>query len=701
MMREEEDEETLFDQQGLLGTGKRSSWDWEWVRRFTKTLALSLAFFALGLCVSIPGATLPDLESEQTPAQNASPSSSQLQILLFYTLVFTGIATIAVPWCTALASLAGMIAVQGLALGILDTGGNMFCIKIWSKSSPPYMQALHFAFAVGAFLAPLLARPFLGAGGALIANNTAYSISHVPVNTHMPDFSGSSIHSDEQGGARRLTRDVDRWWLADGEHYRVLRDAASGTEGEGGGPSINGTAKPNSNLTDNLNGSSSVVSVSPTTTVTSARPPKPGVADGKHLPKGTADGGTIKDRLLEHKDDERPEDSNTQGDKEAPTSTESTTAQNNTVCFLNGTVVDNSLLEGGNLSVGLEEKLVNCSQPRQSDVAGNGTIGQAQIVTEVIHDALDIVRNMSKIQFAYMIVGLFLLCDATFFLVLYCRDCRAGTLLHQVLALGPSMAPASPCFRISILALLFSFFLIYVGMEVTFGGLLTTFAVDSDLQWTRPQGATLAALFWGSIAVGRGMSIFIARWFKPPCMLVTDLVFVISGAVLLSFGLQASPIILWVGTVILGLGMSSVFPAAVSWADCYYPLTGRAAAVFIAGSGVGEMVIPVVTGYLFEKVDNMWLMYVVLGLSGLLTFVYTCLQCIASRSPAPTSVSKLGFMPLQNEDENNIAMYSMDEEDGVVNGSAGYTETTHRRKPPVSNHVEDVEETTKLVDLSD
>lgn len=46
-MREEEEEETLFDQEGLLGSGRKSTWDLEWVKRFTKTLALSLAFFAL------------------------------------------------------------------------------------------------------------------------------------------------------------------------------------------------------------------------------------------------------------------------------------------------------------------------------------------------------------------------------------------------------------------------------------------------------------------------------------------------------------------------------------------------------------------------------------------------------------------------------------------------------------------------------
>lgn len=332
----------------------------------------------------------------------------------------------------------------------------------------------------------------------------------------------------------------------------------------------------------------------------------------------------------------------------------------------------------------------------------------------MITSTLDAMKHMSKIQFAYMIIGLVLLGNATLFLALYWRDCRAGTLLHQVAAAlgshsgGPPPQPTTPCFRLSILSLLFVFFLFYVGLEVAFGGLVTVFAVESELTgWTRAQGATLAALFWGSIAAGRGLAIFVARCFKPPCMLVVDLVFMLAGAAILSFGLTASPALLWAGTVTLGFGMSSVFPTAVSWADLYYPLTGRSAAVFIAGSGVGEMVIPVATGYLFENFTSLWLMYVALGLSALVTVVFVCLQCIASRAPAASSASKLGFVPLRSEEENGMAMssFSLEEAAGeereVANGGMGYTESA-RRRPAGNGRVEDAEEeTTKLVDFSD
>ena len=51
---------------------------------------------------------------------------------------------------------------QGFGSGFLVTGGNSLLLGIWAgRSSGPYMHALHFSYGLGAFLAPILARPFL------------------------------------------------------------------------------------------------------------------------------------------------------------------------------------------------------------------------------------------------------------------------------------------------------------------------------------------------------------------------------------------------------------------------------------------------------------------------------------------------------------------------------------------------------------
>ena len=43
----------------------------------------------------------------------------------------------------------------------LVAGGNILLLRLWDEKSGPYMQALHFLFALGSFVAPLLVEPFL------------------------------------------------------------------------------------------------------------------------------------------------------------------------------------------------------------------------------------------------------------------------------------------------------------------------------------------------------------------------------------------------------------------------------------------------------------------------------------------------------------------------------------------------------------
>ena len=44
---------------------------------------------------------------------------------------------------------------------LLFAGANIVCLRMWGNRSSPFMQALHFSFALGAFIAPLLAGPFI------------------------------------------------------------------------------------------------------------------------------------------------------------------------------------------------------------------------------------------------------------------------------------------------------------------------------------------------------------------------------------------------------------------------------------------------------------------------------------------------------------------------------------------------------------
>lgn len=80
-------------------------------------------------------------------------------------LLLSGLATLMVPAADSLPALIGLITAGGLAMGLLDTAGNVLLIRLHRPERvEPYMQALHFSFGLGACLAPLVLRAVLGNG---------------------------------------------------------------------------------------------------------------------------------------------------------------------------------------------------------------------------------------------------------------------------------------------------------------------------------------------------------------------------------------------------------------------------------------------------------------------------------------------------------------------------------------------------------
>ena len=81
-------------------------------------------------------------------------------------LVVLGVSNSCLPYSPSLAVMYATCLLRGLVAGSLDTAGNVTLLKIWAgRDSGPYMHALHFSFGIGAFLAPVISRPFLGNTG--------------------------------------------------------------------------------------------------------------------------------------------------------------------------------------------------------------------------------------------------------------------------------------------------------------------------------------------------------------------------------------------------------------------------------------------------------------------------------------------------------------------------------------------------------
>jgi len=75
-------------------------------------------------------------------------------------LVWMALLTATIPLLSSLWLLILVFTLIGLSIGLLDVGGNTLLVWLFRRDVPPYMNALHLSFGVGAFLCPLIVDRF-------------------------------------------------------------------------------------------------------------------------------------------------------------------------------------------------------------------------------------------------------------------------------------------------------------------------------------------------------------------------------------------------------------------------------------------------------------------------------------------------------------------------------------------------------------
>ncbi|KFO37846.1 Sodium-dependent glucose transporter 1A, partial [Fukomys damarensis] len=108
-------------------------------------------------------------------------------LLLGVSMWGTTVGLFLVPFCKAAVLLIVVMSVFGASVGVLDTGANVLILALWGDEGAPHMQALHFSFALGAFLAPLLAK--LALGTTVSAENHTEPDLHPPALNQSPEAS--------------------------------------------------------------------------------------------------------------------------------------------------------------------------------------------------------------------------------------------------------------------------------------------------------------------------------------------------------------------------------------------------------------------------------------------------------------------------------------------------------------------------------
>ena len=142
-----------------------------------QTIAYFAAFVALGLSSSSMGPTLTGLaENTQTNLQSISFLFTARSLgyliasfrggklydkrrgnrVMAVSLLCMAVLLALVPVLPKLSLLTAAVLLIGIAEGALDIGGNTLLVWVHGKRVAPFMNALHFFFGVGAFLAPII-----------------------------------------------------------------------------------------------------------------------------------------------------------------------------------------------------------------------------------------------------------------------------------------------------------------------------------------------------------------------------------------------------------------------------------------------------------------------------------------------------------------------------------------------------------------
>ncbi|GFT34163.1 major facilitator superfamily domain-containing protein 4A [Nephila pilipes] len=136
--------------------------------------------------------------------------------------------------------------------------------------------------------------------------------------------------------------------------------------------------------------------------------------------------------------------------------------------------------------------------------------------------------------------------------------------------------------------------------QAAYGGYIYSYAVKGPVEFRKSDAAYLNALFWGMFAAGRLLSIALATKLSPSFMLFCNIIGC-TVALLLMLALRYNHVMLIIGTCLLGIFMSSVFPTTLSLTEQYIHVTPSTTSFLVFGAAVGEMSMPVIVGHEFSR----------------------------------------------------------------------------------------------------
>ncbi|NQT58915.1 MAG: MFS transporter [Bacteroidetes bacterium] len=155
--------------------------------------------------------------------------------------------------------------------------------------------------------------------------------------------------------------------------------------------------------------------------------------------------------------------------------------------------------------------------------------------------------------------------------------------------------------KVLVLILLILTFMIYIGSEISMNGWIYTYTITLFPAEIGQAGYILSA-FWICMTLGRLVSMFIGRKLAPRQLLLINFLGAALGVLILILFSHSLPAI-WIGTMVSGFSMGSVFPLLLTFGENTIGLTGKISGIIFAGTSIGGMIFPYINGQFFTKVS--------------------------------------------------------------------------------------------------
>ncbi|CAL1291790.1 unnamed protein product, partial [Larinioides sclopetarius] len=209
--------------------------------------------------------------------------------------------------------------------------------------------------------------------------------------------------------------------------------------------------------------------------------------------------------------------------------------------------------------------------------------------------------EIPPLTYAYSIIGGFgFLVSISFLVVCTIAPLEVGINKSET----TEIKQRSYIFVTIIVILTFLLLFVITGLEIGYAQMLATYSVKGPPRLTPVIGSYLTSTFWAAFTVSRFSSIFFAIKYSSLAVIVFDLIVFFAGTVVLLFLATTREWALWLATVLLGMGVASLYASVISWVERYINITNKIIGLLATGGALGEMVIPYTISYFLEKVPE-------------------------------------------------------------------------------------------------